>query len=583
MEQRRQTDQTEVELRAVGGLLVGRTYVLDDSDRVAQDVLVTMDRIVLQPHRGEFGQELVGEAGVVEKPQARRRMVDRHQLVELDADPLSRHDLEPRCHLLHCGDELLRGGEVVPGDEPGSAQHPQRIVAEAHLGSQRCAQVLLHQIDGTTVRIDQRRRGSTGQLERHRIDREIPAAEIGLDVVGVDDVRLPRVVGVRLRPERGDLVSALAEFGADRAEPLTLRPQRIGPARQTGLDVVGACIGGEIEVDVVTTRVDEQVAHDATDEVQAMAGVGEARRQRRQLGEHGSEAIRDHGEARLGAFDTDPGHHGPRRSATLSAGGSHRDPLRSYARRSQRHPSTVTHVNGSAVRTAGGATRGWRMRQWPNDATVVHLIFVDHLEIPSRDAIDAAVEHAHRKGARAIRTSALFPRAAEQLLAAEFHPIDRLALLRQHLDDDVIARLPTAGRTGPFLPWLAAGAARVDQDAFGPMWGNSADSLRDIRRATPQHRARLVRRDRRVAGIAISGAAGTAGYLQRLAVATDRRREGVATTLVVDALRWMHRRELTTVMVNTGVTNTAALALYERLGFERLDDQLVIAERRLIG
>ena len=39
-----------------------RRRVLDDGDRVRQDVLVRVDRVLLEPHRVELGQELVGEA-----------------------------------------------------------------------------------------------------------------------------------------------------------------------------------------------------------------------------------------------------------------------------------------------------------------------------------------------------------------------------------------------------------------------------------------------------------------------------------------------------------------------------------------
>lgn len=221
------------------------------------------------------------------------------------------------------------------------------------------------------------------------------------------------------------------------------------------------------------------------------------------------------------------------------------------------------------------------MRAWPNDATVAHLIFVDHLDVPTPEAIESAVEHARNKGARAIRTSALFPRAAAVVLDAGFVPIDRLALLRLALADDALARLPRAGKSEPLMPWHARRAASVDQLAFGLMWGNDAASLRDIRRATPQHRARIARRGRHIVGLAISGAAGANGYLQRVAVAPAHQREGIARTLVVDALHWMSGRDLRLAMVNTGVNNTAGLALYHGLGFERLDDELVIAEHRL--
>lgn len=219
------------------------------------------------------------------------------------------------------------------------------------------------------------------------------------------------------------------------------------------------------------------------------------------------------------------------------------------------------------------------MRQWPNDPTVAHLIFVDHAEIPTPDDVRCAVDHARTRGARAVRTSALFPAAAEIVLSEGFCPIDRLALLSRPISE---RSAPSAIRpTRPMLAWHHAAAAVVDRDAFGPLWGNDAASLRDIRRATPRHRARIVRDGRTITGFAIAGAAGGNGYLQRLAVATDRRRSGYARDLVADALRWMHGEGLTSVLVNTGVDNVAALALYDRFGFRRLDDELTIVELRL--
>lgn len=233
-------------------------------------------------------------------------------------------------------------------------------------------------------------------------------------------------------------------------------------------------------------------------------------------------------------------------------------------------------MNGSTLRTLTGPSRSWRMREWPNDPTIAHLVFVDHAEVPRSDDVRRAIEHARSRGARAIRTSALFPSAAEVVAELGFRPIDRLALLSRPLADD---STPAPCRpTRPMLPWHHPAVAEVDRDAFGPLWGNDTASLREIRRATPRHRARVVRDGRTIVGFAISGAAGDHGYLQRLAVASTHRRAGHARDLVTDALAWMRATGLTSVLVNTGTDNAAALTLYDGLGFRRLADELVIAE-----
>ena len=75
------------------------------------------------------------------------------------------------------------------------------------------------------------------------------------------------------------------------------------------------------------------------------------------------------------------------------------------------------------------------MRAWPSDATVAHLIFLDHQHPPTTDQVADAIDHARRKGARAVRTSAMFPDAARIVLGGGFEPIDRLALLHRDLTD----------------------------------------------------------------------------------------------------------------------------------------------------
>lgn len=244
--------------------------------------------------------------------------------------------------------------------------------------------------------------------------------------------------------------------------------------------------------------------------------------------------------------------------------------------------STVGSVNGSAVWTARGGAPTWRLRQWPNDPSVVHLIFTDHLNIPSVGDLHDALETARLRGARAVRTSAMFPGAADVARAAGFQPIDHLALLRLDLRHAHPVQANHRRRTRVLRSWHHGRAAAVDQDAFGSVWGNDSRSITEIRDATPAHRSRWVSLAGEMAGFAISGAAGDNGYLQRLAVITKHRRQGIARDLVLDALDWMRHERLGAALVNTGIDNLAALSLYQGLGFTQLNDRLTIGEHRFI-
>lgn len=255
-----------------------------------------------------------------------------------------------------------------------------------------------------------------------------------------------------------------------------------------------------------------------------------------------------------------------------------------FADRSDVGATTFSAVNAQATRTADPA-RSWRLRPWPNDPTTAHLVFLDHLTIPTEETVATATARAKARGARTVRTSALFPRAAEVVLTSGYHPIDTLALLRLDLAKPLHPNAtPTRNfvATRPMRPWHLKRAASIDAAAFGEVWGNDAASLREIRGATPTYRARVVGASGGLTGFAITGAAGPNGYLQRLAVDPASQRDGVGTALVTDAIDWMRARQLTSVLVNTGIDNAPALALYERFGFRRLSEQLVIAEHRFL-
>ncbi len=64
------------------------TRLAHDCDRVGEHVLVLMDRVLLELHGVELGQELVGQAGAAEEPQPGRRVGEHQELRELVANAL---------------------------------------------------------------------------------------------------------------------------------------------------------------------------------------------------------------------------------------------------------------------------------------------------------------------------------------------------------------------------------------------------------------------------------------------------------------------------------------------------------------
>ncbi len=226
-----------------------------------------------------------------------------------------------------------------------------------------------------------------------------------------------------------------------------------------------------------------------------------------------------------------------------------------------------------------------RVRPWAFDRGVVQLALADQAIVPGVEEVRGWVDALGAADAslRHIRTGALFADAAQRVATAGFEVIDTLALLRIELADDGRRRHLGAASTSPLRARRHADAARVDREAFGDPWGNDAEDLAEIRRATPLHRARArfsagPPRRRSLVAFAITGAAAGHGYLQRLAVSPHHQGHGHGRAMVVDSLRWMRRRRLEHGLVNTAIDNERALGLYESVGFRRLPERLVVMQ-----
>lgn len=214
---------------------------------------------------------------------------------------------------------------------------------------------------------------------------------------------------------------------------------------------------------------------------------------------------------------------------------------------------------------------------------------LDVTMVPSVDDVDRWLASAYRPTPThpavpsIVRTGALYPIAAEAFRARGFVVVDRLALLERPLVGPISGGARNRSSRGirrlrrRDLPVIA----EIDQTAFPIGWRNDAASLAGIAAATPQARSRVAYgAGGNPVGFAITGKAGTTGYLQRIAVRPDSRRAGVGRRLVDDALQWLMRRGASRALVNTGIENRAALKMYEHASFDLLDDQLVVLEHR---
>ncbi|MBW4542314.1 MAG: GNAT family N-acetyltransferase [Myxacorys chilensis ATA2-1-KO14] len=68
---------------------------------------------------------------------------------------------------------------------------------------------------------------------------------------------------------------------------------------------------------------------------------------------------------------------------------------------------------------------------------------------------------------------------------------------------------------------------------------------------------------------------GTYGRLLALAVDEKWRSRGIGASLVAEAERWLKKRKVTSIVVNSGKQRSAAHRFYERLGYEETGLRLV--------
>ena len=252
-----------------------------------------------------------------------------------------------------------------------------------------------------------------------------------------------------------------------------------------------------------------------------------------------------------------------------------------------------TGIGTIALRDAGITARAHRYSGVQGMAMVV---VPDGSVVPTAQHFHAWSRTLAARGFTSMRTGALAPRQAVFAERAGLRCVQELALLELTLPSARSGLRITVStdrtdrpqrRTHRLTRRQLQAIADIDRAAFGPNWWLDAGMLADVRNATPAYRARVIRDSSasrsgesggKIVGFLISGRAGRTGYVQRLAVHPDAHRNGVATDLLVDSLRWMRRARLQRVFVNTHVHNVAALTLYRAHGFAELPDRLRVFE-----
>lgn len=230
-------------------------------------------------------------------------------------------------------------------------------------------------------------------------------------------------------------------------------------------------------------------------------------------------------------------------------------------------PAELLSINGHRV----------RLSPWRGHRDIGVLSPLGEFGALNSQGLAEALDRCHQRGFTQVITAAIPEDDAPVYFDAGFQARERLWLLAHSMAELVKPprKLTRRGRRRD-----RNAALEVDADAFEEFWRLDAAGLEEARRATPTSRFRVVDRQG-VVGYAVFGLAGNRGYLQRLAVASASRGAGFGSALVKDGLQWLARRSVTHTYVNTQERNTAALALYQSLGFKLLPRGLVVLETQL--
>ena len=238
-----------------------------------------------------------------------------------------------------------------------------------------------------------------------------------------------------------------------------------------------------------------------------------------------------------------------------------------------------------------GATTA-RARPWPQQPSRAALLIGGshnpNVQLPDTPILQSWVDTLSRWGYDSVRTSPLAPVAAAALSAVGFNTSQNLTLLERPDAGPVIVTHPLRFVRPRFpmsrmpAPSVVEAILCIDRAAFGEEWMMDNETFREALHATHRARIFISRVQGELSGFVIAGITDSYGFIQRLAVHPDLQRRGQARLLLENSLSWIHSRGCRSTVVNTEVSNAAALSIYEDNGFVPLEYNLSVMERQLL-